>query len=249
MMEKNNSKSRYNSFHNKTKTQCKIISQKNFTYRNIINIIEKYLKGDNVKVLDIGCGSGTLCFYIANKGNSVFGVDISSKAISTCQESAHILGMKNATFKVIDFPSENINGKFDFIISSEVIEHLEDDNLALKKIYGLLRNNGVLIITTPSSHAPLHRLGYAINFDKRVGHLRRYTIESLSKQCEDIGFMIVEAHKIEGILRNFLFLNPIAGKLVRLMKFYISDLVTFIDNIFIPIFGESNILIVAKKGS
>jgi 2-polyprenyl-3-methyl-5-hydroxy-6-metoxy-1,4-benzoquinol methylase len=141
-----------------------------------------------------------------------------------------------------------ITGRFDLIILSEVIEHLQNDDLALKRIHKMLNKKGVVIITTPSKHAPLYRLGYAKGFDKSVGHLRRYTIESLSKQCREAGLTVVETRKIEGILRNFLFLNPIAGEFVRFIKFFISDIVTFIDNLTIPIFGESNIIIVARKG-
>lgn len=239
----------YNSFHKNTKKQFKIISSNNFTYRHIIRYIHKYLKNDKAKVLDIGCGAGTVCFYIANKGNRVVGFDISTKAIKACNESARAMGLdKLAKFKVINFPNQSIDDEFDLIIFSEVIEHLKDDNLALKRIYNMLNRNGIVIITTPSRNAPLCKLGYAKGFDKRVGHLRRYTIEDLSKQCRSAGFRIVETNKIEGILRNFLFLSPYAGKLVRFIKFFISDIVTFIDNLTIPIFGESNIIIVARKG-
>jgi SAM-dependent methyltransferase len=239
---------KYEQFHERTRIQLKTISRNNFKYRNIIQFIEKYLKNKKAKVLDIGCGVGPICFYIASKGTSFFGFDISSKAIEACRESSRALGVdKVAKFRVVDFPKENINEKFDLIIFSEVIEHLQDDNLALKRIFNMLNKNGIVIITTPSKHAPLHRLGYAKNFDKRVGHLRRYTIEDLSKQCGDIGFKIIETKKIEGLLRNFLFLNPYAGKFVRFIKFFISDMVTFVDNLTIPIFGESNIIIIARK--
>lgn len=242
-----NNQKKYEGFHQGTNVQSKIISSNNFTYRQIIPYIDKYLK-KGTRVLDIGCGAGTICFYIASKGNIVSGFDISAKAISACVDSSKILGLDNLTnFKVIDFPNKTVDEKFDLIIFSEVIEHLRDDDLALKRIYGLLNNKGILIITTPSRHAPLHRLGYAKGFDKRVGHIRRYTIDILSKQCEDVGFKIVETHEIEGILRNFLFLSPVAGKFVRFIKLFVSDVVTFVDNLTIPIFGESNIIVVARK--
>ena len=67
-------------YHQKTKAQHKIIDEGNFTYRVILSIINKYLKGTK-KVLDIGCGAGTLDFYLANKGHNVTGIDISEKAI------------------------------------------------------------------------------------------------------------------------------------------------------------------------
>jgi len=244
-----NNINKYERFHSKTKAQSRIISENNFTYRHIIYFINKYLK-KNANVLDIGCGAGTVCFYIAGKGNKVLGFDISPKAIRACQESSLIMGLnKLAKFKVINFPEQTVKEKFDLIIFSEVIEHLQNDNLALKKIYNLLNKAGTLIITTPSLHAPLYRIGYATGFDERVGHRRRYIIEGLSKQCGKSGFTIVETQGIEGVIRNFLFLNPVAGRFVRFIKFFMSDVVTFVDNLTIPIFGESNIIVVARKSS
>ena len=237
----------YESFHKNTSVQLKIIERNNFTYRHILRFIDKYTVNKK-NIIDIGCGAGTLCFYVASKGMQVLGIDISSRAIDACQESSKRLGLDGLSkFEVIDFPKESMSGKFDLVILTEVIEHFRSDRLALEKVFKMLNRGGVVIITTPSLNAPLYRLGYAKGFDKRVGHLRRYTIDSLSKECEDSGFEVVETKKIEGILRNFLFINHYAGKLIRFIKFFISDIVTLIDNISVPIFGESNIVVVLKK--
>ncbi len=248
MLKMNKKEREYNLFHNNTTVQSKIISKNNFTYRNLIGFIEKYLKNTEQNVVDIGCGAGTVCFYIAQKGNKILGIDISSKAIELCHKSSITLGLdKNTKFKVVNFPEETVKGKFDLIIFSEVIEHLSNDKLALKRICKLLNVGGIVIITTPSLNAPLYKLGYAKDFDKRVGHLRRYTIEGLSKKCNESGLNIIEAKKIEGIFRNFLYINPNAGKTIRFIKFFMSDIVTFIDNISIVLFGESNIVVVAQR--
>ncbi len=236
----------YDDFHTSTSPQLKFITEKNFTYRLLLEEINKYIKA-NEKILDIGCGAGTLGLYIGKKRKQAVGIDISRKAVESANESAKRLNLKNVIFEVINFPMQIPKGKFDFIIFTEVIEHLEDDNQALKQIYKLLNKGGIVLISTPSKNAPLHRLGYARGFDKRVGHLRRYTVEELTKKCAENGLVVIETKKIEGILRNFLFLSPKAGKLVRFVKFFISDLITFIDNLTVPIFGESNIIVVARK--
>lgn len=236
----------YNKFHINTERQTKIITDNNFTYRLLLKEINKYIKSKS-KVLDIGCGAGTISFYFSGKVSSVLGIDISERAIESATQSAHVLGLKNAKFETMEFPNKSPKGRFDFIIFTEVIEHLEDDNKAIKQITKSLNENGILLLSTPSKNAPLHRLGYAKGFDNRVGHLRRYGANQLVLMCKDNGLEVLEIKKIEGIIRNFLFLSPVAGKLVRFVKFYISDLVTFIDNLTVPILGESNIIIVAKK--
>jgi 2-polyprenyl-3-methyl-5-hydroxy-6-metoxy-1,4-benzoquinol methylase len=237
----------YESFHKNTSAQVKLIKNNNFTYRNIVHFINKYSVNKS-KALDIGCGAGNISFYIANKGIKVLGIDISAKAVKMCLESSKNLRLDKLTdFKVVNFPKESISGKFDLIIVSEVIEHLSDDKLALSKIFSMLNRGGVAIITTPSINAPLYKLGYAKGFDIRVGHLRRYSIKNLSEMCVKTGFKVVETKKIEGILRNFLFLNPFAGKSVRFIKFFVSDIVTLIDNSLISVFKESNIVVVVRK--
>lgn len=236
----------YEQFHKKTYSQKKLINVNNFTYREIIKTINKYLKtGDSL--LDIGCGAGTLVFFFANKVKNVTGIDVSKKAINKCIISKKNLKLNNVLFEVKNFPIDISLVKYDFIIISEVIEHIKNDELAIKKIYSLLKPGGYALITTPSKNAPLFKLRLADDFDRRVGHLRRYTADELIKMCKKNGFEIVEIKKTEGIIRNFLFLNDYAGKLIRFIKYFLSDLVTFIDNISLKLFGESNLFIVVRK--
>ncbi len=241
-----NTKDIHEVYHNKTKEQKKIIKKNNFTYRSIIETLDKYL-GPEDNILDIGCGAGTLDFYLANKGHNVVGIDISDKAIQSCVQTAKNLGLKNVQFNQANFPKETINRKFYFIICSEVIEHLEDDQLALKQISKLLKEGGILVITTPSIHAPLHKWGLTKEFDKKVGHLRRYDIEDLKEMVSESGFKIIESKITEGPLRNFLFVNPLAGKFVRVINRFFSDPVTIMDNFTTKILGGSDIILVARK--
>ncbi len=233
----------YEDYHTNTSVQFKIIKENNFTYKLILQVLNKYLKSEK-NVLDIGCGAGTLTMYMA-----VLGIDISEKAVHAAQKSAEVLDLKNISFKAVEFPNEVPTDTYDFILCSEVIEHLENDTLALKKIYQLLKPEGIAMITTPSINAPMYRLGLANEFDKRVGHLRRYTLDALALKCQKAGFTIIGMKKNEGILRNFLFLNPIAGKFIRFIKFFLVDVVTYLDNATVPLFGESDLIVVLEKSS
>jgi len=237
----------YEDFHKDSRSQKRIISSNNFTYRIILNIINKFLDSPK-KILDIGCGVGTISLYLANNGHKVYGIDISNNAIKSCTESAKKLQLENkAHFKVVDFPNKIPNEKFDLILFIEVIEHLKNDKLALRKIFSLLKRGGIAIISTPSKNAPMYKFGLADAFDQKVGHLRRYSFGELVDKCKSVGFKVLETKKTEGIVRNFLFLNPIAGKSIRFIKFFIADFVMFIDKISLKIFGESDIFVIVKK--
>lgn len=237
----------YQTFHQNRKLQKRIISDKNFTYREIIKTIKPYINDFNT-VLDIGSGVGTIAFYLASKGKKVTGIEISESAVSIAKANAKIFNLeKKIDFIAAEFPSGVPNKKYDLVIFSEVIEHLEDDNKALRDIWNVLKPSGLLVITTPSQNAPLYRMGLLNNFDKEVGHLRRYTPKSLKLLVEKNGFKVVSSEINEGIIRNFLFTNNGAGKLLKFIRWKFSDLIALIDSWTIPLFGESNIHLVAKK--
>lgn len=245
-MNKNKKEITYERFHKFAKFQKRIINENNFTYRHIIYYINKFLKPPQ-EILDIGCGVGTLCLYYSSRGNKVLGIDISQKAVNSANNSAKLLGLNNAKFEKMEFPVKIPRDKFNFIIFTEVIEHLEDDELALRKIYLLLKKGGIVFISTPSQNAPLHRLGMTKNFDKKVGHLRRYTLNQLMNKSQKCGFTVLKTAKTEGVIRNFLFINPIGGKFVRFIKFFLSDLATYVDYLSLKLFGESNLFVILQK--
>ena len=79
---------------------------------------------------------------------------------------------------------KQFESSFDSAISSEVIEHLEDDVLALEIIYYVLKPNGVIVVDTPAFN-----FLYSRN-DKKIGHYRRYTKKSLKEILEKAGFKV-----------------------------------------------------------
>lgn len=239
----------YEKYHQKTRSQREVIKKKNFTYRLILNTVEPY-SVNRKKILDIGCGAGTLSFYLANYGNYVKGIDISPKAINACKTSAQKLGLtQNTKFQVGNFLKTKIQGDFDLILCTEIIEHLPKDKIAIKKIFNYLKPDGLVIITVPSIKAPLYKTNFVKKFDKKVGHLKRYDGEELKSLLKKTGFKILKIHHTEGPFRNFLFISPL-GKIP--LKFanrfeIVSDIFTFIDNISLKLFGSSQIIIVAQK--
>ncbi|MDP1743517.1 MAG: class I SAM-dependent methyltransferase [Candidatus Amesbacteria bacterium] len=235
----------YDNFHHGIKIQKKVIPSNNFTYRHTIATLAPLISGNKKTILDYGCGVGTIDFYLASKGCSVLGVEMSKKAIDACNASSEAIGV--STLAKFDSINKKISRTFDIVICSEVIEHVPKDMNLLIKLSKNLKKGGDLVVTTPSVNSPLYRLGLANEFDKRVGHLRRYNSEDLANQIKSIGFKINNQKKEEGILRNSLFLFPFLGWIIRFLKGPLSDIVTFIDDLLVVIFGESDIVIVAQK--
>jgi len=237
-------------YHRGSKIQTKIISARNFTYRILLLTIEKYLK-PNSNVIDLGCGVGTLDFYIASRNCSVVGIDVSKNAIKKAKESAQVLGLQ----KKMEFVAEEAETyksikKYDLILMTEIIEHVVDDNKLLIRFHRLLNNGGILILSTRSSNAPLFKLGLSKFHDVRVGHLRRYSAANLGKIFKTAKYKIIESLATEGILRDFLFSFPfVGGPIIRIANKSIifANLLTFLDDILLRFLGESQIIIVASN--
>lgn len=92
-MKNQNLKETYEEYHKNAGIQREIIGRYNFDYHFVLSFIDRYLRR-GMRVLDIGCGRGTISLYVASKGNEVLGIDISEEAIDAAQRSAGLLGIK-----------------------------------------------------------------------------------------------------------------------------------------------------------
>ncbi len=124
------------------------------------NIKLKHILGDvkGRKVLDVGCGTGSLAFYLAQEGANVIGIDLSRNLIEHCKEQSKILGM-SIEFRVMnaqipDFEDES----FDIILGSRIIHHLPDIGLFFNKCKRLLKKNGFIAFIEPLKKNPIVEL-------------------------------------------------------------------------------------------
>ena len=76
-------------------------------------------------------------------------------------------------------------GQFDSIVALNVVEHIEDHELAIADCKKLLRSGGDLIILVPASQILYNQ------FDKELGHFRRYTKKKLKTLISSQGFEII----------------------------------------------------------
>jgi len=117
----------------------------------IINTLnEKLPKGS--KVLDVGCGNGIISRGIGEEGYEVHGIDISDKAI---EKAKALTTLKNVTFENISAEQLVADGKkYDAVICSEVLEHLNHPEKLLEVLYDSLHDKGLLIVTVPNGYGP-----------------------------------------------------------------------------------------------
>ena len=109
------------------------------------NIDKSNLK--NLDILDLGCGGGLTCESLARLDVSVTGIDFVKENITTAKKHALKSDLK------INYLHEDINKiilkkKYDTILLLEVLEHLDEWELLIKKIKKNLKPQGKIIIST-----------------------------------------------------------------------------------------------------
>lgn len=241
----------YDLFHKTSSLQTKTINHDNFTYKYAIKMLEFILKRrKNVRVLDYGCGVGTLDFFIAKMWKcDVLGIDVSREAMFLASKSAELMGISSVCkFQTVELWNKvNVDDKYDLVICIEVLEHIPNDSKTLSVLFSCLKSGGILLLSTPSINAPLYRLGLTQKFDAEVGHVRRYDSSCLAKKLEKTGFVITKTNKVEGIIRNSLFVFRPLGIFGKFVRGLVSSIITFFDEFTVLAFGESNIYFLARK--
>jgi len=117
--------------------------------KRLFNKILKQLKSDNLKVLDVGGGSGWLLNVIQSisprvKYTQVVDIDPDAEALAKQNGHNYFCG------RIEDF---NTTEKFDFVLLLNLIEHVSDPLAVLNKIQNILTDDGVVLIKTPNYDA------------------------------------------------------------------------------------------------
>lgn len=139
--------------------------------RYLIDLLKDAPK--EAKILDIGCSSGIFLKdleHLGFKNQNLFGVDISEKAIANCKNN----GIQNAF--VMDAQNITIPEKFDIIVASDCLEHLQDDRKAIKNWKELLKTGGKMYVFVPAFQS-LWSYHDEVNM-----HFRRYIKQELKEK-------------------------------------------------------------------
>lgn len=155
----------------------------------------KYLKyvDSPEKILDAGCGSGVLSFEMAKLFRSalILGVDNRHNVVNENNDIAQKCDLENCNFINIDLFNLSGKGDFDLILSTDNLEHMDDDDRLLELFYSLLTQNGKIIIHVPNIKRNL--FGWKrTNFMKIEGHVRPgYYKEELVSKLNKAGFELL----------------------------------------------------------
>jgi SAM-dependent methyltransferase len=146
--------------------------------RWIFDLLEPYL---GPRVLEVGAGHGTFTELLA-PGRHVVATDMSPRCAAVLRD--RFWGDPAVEVLEADLEAAAVAGPFDAAVMINVLEHIEDDAAALSDLSALLVPAGRLILWVPA-FAALYS-----EFDRRIGHYRRYDIRGLSAKLSDAGFRV-----------------------------------------------------------
>lgn len=98
-------------------------------------------------ILDLGCSDGYGSFLMAKFSKETIALDIDKETIEKAKKEYKVKGLKFITGNAL---SLSWKGKFDMVVSLQLIEHLNDANLYLEQVKKVLNKNGIFILSTPN---------------------------------------------------------------------------------------------------
>lgn len=185
-------------------------------FRNIFqkrfNVLKRFIKKG--RVLEIGCSNGVFLDIFKKNGWETWGVEPSENGLIAEKKGHKII---KSYFEKAELPEKY----FDLVVMNHTLEHVDDPMVVVKKIYKLLKPNGILFVDVPNLGSLLSKImGKSWPYLLLEEHKSQFTKDSLSKIFDTSGFKVIHFESRSGI---FEYANPFL-ELHR--KRFILDLIT-----------------------
>ena len=181
----------------------KFIYKLNNEHGNIDTSLNYFLSFNidkDAKILDLGCGYGSLVYNIFHRGYSnIYGIDTNESRINIGHNHYNVLQSNILHYSGDTIPFKNY--KFDIILCFDVLEHIYKLNNFLKnQVVRVMKTNGLFIFSTPNKYIniPWEIINRKSFTEYRKYHCSLQNIRSLKKILKYAGFkdIIIEKNNI-----------------------------------------------------
>lgn len=212
------------------KKTLEIMSKAGWYNNWLLRQFSNHLNGD---ILEVGAGIGNFTSKLYKYGK-VTAIDYDPN-------------YKNANYGDIEKGNYFFGKKsFDTIVCMNVLEHIKDDNQALKNMYDLLNKNGKLILLVPA-----HPWAFG-KMDAELGHFRRYSKNEVTSLLIANHYSLIASHYLNwlGLIGWFVNAKILGRNIIPEKQLGVFDVIARpflkIEELIRPPFGLS-ILVIAKK--
>jgi SAM-dependent methyltransferase len=204
------------------------------------NTIKPYCNG---RILEVGSGIGNISEFFLTDGFDITLSDIRDSYIALLKENflshPHLLGVENIDIVHPDFDNKykQLIGTYDTTFALNVVEHIENDRLAISNTRKLLKPGGKMIILVPAYQALYNR------FDEELYHFKRYSERDLTSL-----FRASDLNVIKSFYFNFMGIPGwyISGKLQKHKTIPKGQMKLY--NYFVPVFKLIDRLVMNRIG-
>ncbi len=153
--------------------------------RMVLENLRPFLGTQPNRLLEVGIGDGTLLLALRGEFPScqVMGADVTRTHLHSLATSHPDLPL--LLFDLVQCPLPS--NELDVVVCLNVLEHIQDDGLALRQLYRILKPGGLAALEVPAG--PWLYDAY----DRELLHFRRYTLRSLRIKVEHAGFQVLKA--------------------------------------------------------
>jgi SAM-dependent methyltransferase len=180
-------------------------------------LADTMLKHLSSPALEIGAGTGNLSIYFL-QCKPLYLTDIDIGLVESLR--VRFGGLKDVHIEKLDVvkvPPKKFYNYFATIFGINVLEHINDDEKALKYIAKLLRKDGKLLLLVPAKKWAYTKL------DEELGHFRRYEKDELTKKLVKNGYKVEEIFFINSVgLLSWYIRNKVKRKNIELKSYHIK---------------------------
>ena len=163
----------------------------------VFRILEKYSRSS---VFEVGCGNGYVAHSLMCRGLNVIAIEHSESGVEVAKQSYPEIRVEMGS--AYDNLAEKY-GQFSAVLSLEVVEHLMLPRAFARSVSDLLEDDGIAIISTPY-HGYWKNLAMALTgrMDGHFtalwdgGHIKFWSIHTLSALLSEVGLEVVECHRV-----------------------------------------------------
>ena len=168
-----------------------------YLWAPVLQILSAHTPG---RIIDIGCGSGSLANELHRLGWAVTGIDPSESEVAAANRAyPHLAISLGSAYDDL----REIHGTFPAAVSLEVIEHCTSPREYCRQIFNVLEPGGVFILSTPY-HGYLKNLALALagKMDDHYtalwdgGHIKFWSIKTLTALVVEAGFSVERVQRV-----------------------------------------------------
>jgi 2-polyprenyl-3-methyl-5-hydroxy-6-metoxy-1,4-benzoquinol methylase len=152
--------------------------------------------GNRGEALDVGCSTGLLASELVKRGYSVVGIEMDHERAKLAERFCHRVVVTDIASERV---FENAGGPFELIIFGDILEHLIEPEIVLRRSRAYLKPGGYVIISIPNIanyrirwRLFLGRFGYEDEGLLDRTHLRFFTLKTFLEMIREAGFDVRE---------------------------------------------------------